>query len=166
MKGFVMTGMNSRFVPLLRGLVKAEGQGGNYMQNKYKLTSKYVLRYILIINQRDALISQIYFWNRTLHVSDRFSVHHQECSTVYTAIGICHTGYADCLLASKQHNLYDTSIPVAVYTSDDGQKTCPKHVEFYSKNKFEKLVRLVGFIIRIYHDARSSESPIYKLGCT
>ena len=34
-------------------------------------------------------------------------------------------------------------------TPDDGQKTCPKHVEFYSKNKFEKLVRLVGFIIRI-----------------
>ena len=25
---------------------------------------------------------------------------------------------------------------------------CPKHVEFYSKNKFEKLVHLVGFIIR------------------
>jgi len=35
------------------------------------------------------------------------------------------------------------------YTPDDGQKTCPKHVEFYSKNKFEKLVYLVGFIIRI-----------------
>jgi hypothetical protein len=30
-------------------------------------------------------------------------------------------------------------------------------VDFYSKNKFEKLVHLVGFIIRIYHDARSSE---------
>ena len=43
-------------------------------------------------------ISQIYFWNRTLHVSDSFSVHHQESSTVHTAIGICHTGYADCLL--------------------------------------------------------------------
>jgi len=28
---------------------------------------------------------------------------------------------------------------------------CPKHVDFYSKNKFEKLVHLVGFIIRIYH---------------
>ena len=27
----------------------------------------------------------------------------------------------------------------------------------YSKNEFEKLVHLVGFIIRIYHDARSSE---------
>jgi len=24
----------------------------------------------------------------------------------------------------------------------------PKHVEFYSKNKFKKLVHLVGFIIR------------------
>jgi len=30
----------------------------------------------------------------------------------------------------------------------DGQRNCPKHVEFYSKNKFEKLVHLVGFIIR------------------
>jgi len=42
-------------------------------------------------------------------------------------------------------------------TSDDGQRNCPKHVEFYFKNKFEKLVHLVGFIIRIYHDARSPE---------
>jgi hypothetical protein len=32
------------------------------------------------------------FWYRTLHVSDRFTVHHQESSTVYTAIGMCHTG--------------------------------------------------------------------------
>jgi len=32
---------------------------------------------------------------------------------------------------------------------DAGQRECLKHVEFYSKNKFEKLVRLVGFIIRI-----------------
>ena len=53
------------------------------------------------------------FWYRTLHVSDRFAVHHQESSTVYTAIAICHTGYADCLLAilialaDSQHNLYD-----------------------------------------------------------
>jgi hypothetical protein len=30
-------------------------------------------------------------------------------------------------------------------------------VEFYSKNKFEKLVQLVGFIIRMYHDAWSPE---------
>ena len=34
-------------------------------------------------------------------------------------------------------------------TPVDGQRNCPKHVEFYSKNKFEKLVHLVGFIIRM-----------------
>jgi hypothetical protein len=35
--------------------------------------------------------------------------------------------------------------------------------QFYSKNKFEKLVHLVGFIIRIYHDARPSEYKILLL---
>ena len=43
-------------------------------------------------NKTNALISQIYFWNATLHVLDSLSVHHQESSTVRTAIGICHTG--------------------------------------------------------------------------
>jgi hypothetical protein len=81
-------------------------------------------------NQRNALISRIYFWNRTLHVSDSFSVYHQESSTVHTAIGICHTGYADCLLAGSEWN-------------------CSKHVEFHSKNTFEKLAHLVGFIMRL-----------------
>ena len=33
-------------------------------------------------------------------------------------------------------------------TRNDGQRNCPKHVEFCSKNKIEKLVHLVGFIIR------------------
>ena len=47
-------------------------------------------------------------------------------------------------------------------TPDDGQRNCPKHVEFYSKNKFEKLVHLVGFIIRIYHYARSPERRIRR----
>ena len=42
-------------------------------------------------------------------------------------------------------------------TPDDGQRNCSKHVEFYSKNKFEKLVHLLGVIVRIYHDARSPE---------
>ena len=43
--------------------------------------------------------------------------------------GICHTG----LLCVQW------KIP------DGGQGNCPKHVEFYSKNKFEKLVHVVGF---------------------
>jgi len=32
---------------------------------------------------------------------------------------------------------------------DDGKRYCPKHVECYLKNKFEKLVHLIGFVIRI-----------------
>ena len=93
---------------------------------------------------------------------------------LYTAICMCHTGYADCLLAKSgwssililladsQHNLHDTYLLLCVQwqTVDDGQRNCPKHVEFYSKNKFEKLVHLIGFIIRIYHDVRSSECQI------
>ena len=79
-------------------------------------------------------MSQIYFWNKTLHVSDSSSVHHQEFFTVHTAmvyvIQVCWQ------LVSK---------PVC---PDDGQRNCPKHVEFYSKNKFETLAHLVGFIIR------------------
>jgi hypothetical protein len=33
-------------------------------------------------------------------------------------------------------------------TPDDRQRNCPKHVDFLSKNKFEKLVHLLCFIIR------------------
>ena len=42
-------------------------------------------------------------------------------------------------------------------TPGGGQRNCPKRVEFESKNKFEKLGHLVGFIRRIYHDVRSRE---------
>ena len=57
--------------------------------------------YILIIKTHEMHYFSNLFWYRTLHVSDRSTVHHQESSTVYTAIGICHTGYADCLLAGS-----------------------------------------------------------------
>jgi len=35
-------------------------------------------------------------------------------------------------------------------TPNDVQRNCPKYVEFFSKNKFEKLLHLFGFIIRMY----------------
>ena len=68
-------------------------------------------------------------------------------------------------LASSQHNLYDIYLLLCMHyqSPDDGQKTCPKHVEFYSKNECEKLLHFFGFIIRIYHDARSSECQISPL---
>jgi len=42
-------------------------------------------------------------------------------------------------------------------TPDDGQRNCPKHV---LKPRSLVLVHPVGFIIRIYHDARSPELQI------
>ena len=60
------------------------------------------------------------------------------------------------LLASCQQTCMTYTIAVFTVkeTADDGQRNCPKHVEFYSKNKFEKLVHLVGFIIGISETGR------------
>jgi hypothetical protein len=57
------------------------------------------------------------------------------------------------LLVSCNCNLY-VLLCVQRKTPDDGQKNCPKHVEFYSKNEFEKLVHLVGSV---------RPEPAYKL---
>jgi hypothetical protein len=47
--------------------------------------------------------------------------------------------------------LYDIPLlSVQWITPDDGQRNCPKYVEFHFQNKFEKLVHLVGFIIRTF----------------
>jgi len=97
----------------------------------------------------DLLISQIYFWNETVHVSDGSSVHHQEFFTVHTA-----------MVYIIQVCWHIPLLCVQWKTPDDGQRNRTKHVQFYSKNKFEKLVHLVGFIIRMYHDARSPERHI------
>ena len=56
--------------------------------------------------------------------------------------------FADSLLSSYLHDINHCCV-YSEKTPDDGQRNCPKHVEFYSKNKFENLVHLVGFIIRI-----------------
>ena len=87
---------------------------------------------------------------------DSSSIHHQEFFTVHTAavyviqlanrLRTFHPDPARKLYANLYVLLY-----VQLRTPDDGQRNCLKHVEFYSKNKFEKFVHLVGFIIRIWH---------------
>jgi hypothetical protein len=47
----------------------------------------------------------------------------------------------------------------------DPARNCSKHVEFYSNNKFEKLVHLFGFITIIHHDARSSDCQCVIISC-
>jgi len=63
-------------------------------------------------------------------------------------------------------NLYDI-YHCCVYSEkkkpDDGQRNCPKHVEFHSKNKFEKLVHLVGFIVRGYKSCLISHCAFFFL---
>ena len=68
----------------------------------------------------DVLISQIYFWNKILHVSDSSSVHHQEFFHCTHNNGIYQHIYHCCVYSEKR-------------THDDGQRNCPKHAEFYSK---------------------------------
>jgi len=50
-------------------------------------------------------------------------------------------------LSAELYDIYHFCV-YSEKTPDGGQRNCPKHVEFYSKNKFKKLVHLVGFIIR------------------
>jgi hypothetical protein len=77
-------------------------------------TTHKCIEIILIIKPTRCINFSNLFWKRTLHISDSFSVHHQKSSTVHTAIGICHTGYADCLTASSRHNLYDIYLLLCV----------------------------------------------------
>jgi len=98
---------------------------------------------ILILKPTRSTNSQIYFWNKTVHVLNSSSVHHQEFFTIHTAVVLqAGSGWnwssILILLASWQQNLYDINhCCVQWKTPDDGQWNCPKHVEFYSKNKFE-----------------------------
>ena len=46
---------------------------------------------LLYLYPLDALNSQIYFWNKILHVSDSSSVHHHEAFHCTRSNGMCHT---------------------------------------------------------------------------
>ena len=91
-----------------------------------------------------------------LSIIRRFSLYTQQWYMSYR--------FADSLRAGSERNVL-ILIPLLCVqwkTPDDGQRNCLKHVGFYSKNKFVKLVHLVGFIIKIYHDARSPERQIQE----
>ena len=90
----------------------------------------------------------ILFWNDTLHVSDSSSVHHQEYLTVHTAmvyiisVAACkqdQDGTAvpswSCLQAVSKPVWQRPLVCVQWKTPDDGQRNCPKHIEYHSKIK-------------------------------
>ena len=75
-------------------------------------------------SQLDALISQIYFGIK-LYMFRTVPLSIIRSFSLYT------------------QQWYIPSLCVQWKIPDEGQRDCPKHVEFYSKNKFEKLVHLV-----------------------
>jgi len=82
--------------------------------------------------------------------------------------GVCHTAceqdqdvpYWSCLQAVSKPVWHISLLCVQWKTPDDGKRSYPNNVEFYSKNKFEELVHIVGFIIRI-----SGKSKVNWKGC-
>jgi hypothetical protein len=120
----------------------------------------YIVTNFLIINQLDALFSNL-FRNETLHVSDSSSVHHQELFPVRSAmvyvIKFCRQlssrsrirmelHYCCCSRVVYKPVWHIPSLSVQWITPDDGQRNCPKHVVLHSKINL-KIVCLVGFII-------------------
>jgi hypothetical protein len=79
------------------------------------------------------------FWNETQHVSDSSFVHHQELFTVHTAmVYVIQTALKQqqdpcCSKAVYKHVWRVPLRSVQWITPDDGQRNCPKHVEFHSK---------------------------------
>jgi len=70
-------------------------------------------------------ISQIYFdVELCIFRTDLLSII-RSLNTVYTAIGICHTGYVDCLLTSLAVNITSMTntscCEYSIKTPDDGQ---------------------------------------------
>jgi hypothetical protein len=56
--------------------------------------------------------------------------------------GICRADLMTAVIKTALH----TSAECTRKTPDDGQRNCPKHVEFLDKNKFAKISASVGFI--------------------
>ena len=51
-------------------------------------------------------------------------------------------------VAAHTRNVYVQMLNVQWKTPDDGQRNCPKHVEFLDKNNFGKLARLLVLLKR------------------
>jgi hypothetical protein len=120
----------------------------------------YMSNFLIIKPTRCANFSNL-FWSETLHVSDSSPVHHQELFTVQSAMAYViqtafeqqdqdGTAVPSWSCCSKAVCITYTIAVCTVITPDDGQKNCPKHVEFHFQNKFEKLLHPFGFIIRTH----------------
>jgi hypothetical protein len=77
--------------------------GDNYIGNYHRWDRVWrtgLVAFFFLIKPTDALISQIYFFKVNLHVSGSSSAHHQEFSTVYSAL----------VYVNKLHDIYQCRI--------------------------------------------------------
>jgi hypothetical protein len=134
---------------------------------------------ILIIKPSRCTNFSNLFWNETLHVSDNSFVHHQEFFTVQTAmvyvIQVCRQLASRIrmemqfliLLASCQQTCMTYTIAVCTvknswWWTEELSETCG--VSF--QNKFEKLVHLLVFIIRILSPILTLILLMWNIGCS
>jgi len=84
------------------------------------------------------------FCQEILHVSGSSSAHHQEFSTVHSALVNVMQVWWQLSSTTVIKTAWHIPVPnVQWKTPDDGQRNCTKHVEFPDKNKLGKLVRLL-----------------------
>ena len=100
----------------------------------------------------DALISQIYFCQETLHVRlsiirSLFTVHSAMVYVTQISRQLSSTTRS-CLKAVTKPAWHIPVPNIQWKNHDDGQRNCPRHVEFLDKNKFRKLVRLLVLLKR------------------
>jgi hypothetical protein len=98
-----------------------------------------------------------------LSVIRSFSLYTQQWYMSYRFAGSLRAGSGwniPILLASCQQTCMTYTTAVCTAKTPDRQRNCPKHVELQSKNKFGKLVHLVGFTIKKFNTMQSHERQI------
>ena len=80
-----------------------------------------------------------------LSITRSFSLYTAMVYVIQVLLTACEQDLS-CKLSANLYDIYHCCV-YSGKTLGDGKRNCPKHVEFYSKNKFEKLVNIVGFII-------------------
>jgi hypothetical protein len=121
---------------------------GSYRNGVRSDVNRLRIRFLIIKPTRCTSFSNLFLkWNSTCF--GQFLLPSLEVFHCTHSNGICHTGLLTASSQAVSRHVWNISLPCVQWkTSNDGRRNCPKHVEFHSKNKFEKLVHLVGFIIR------------------
>jgi len=107
------------------------------------------------------------FWTVPLSIIRSFSLYTYQWFMSYRLLTACEQDQNrtavpswSCSEAASKPVWHIPLLHVQWKTPDDGQRNCPKRIGFYSKNKFEKLVHLVGLIIR---RTQSYKSTLFTL---